>query len=252
MTSRNRGKRKMNLRRLSQMRGSMEDKARLSEVFRKNSEPIVTAILGQAILEGEIDAMLCSRLGIKDDDFGEQFMGDSGPMATFNAKIMLGQSLRLYPPAIAANLHIVRRIRNAFAHSKILVTFEHELIVGELRTVQAWPKIGSAARKFLKRMSEGKEKPEPAFTSLCYMISIELIKRDTRRMAAARSRASHAHHRKMQSMSSFFGSYPKGFRAASGQADRYHQSGDPNTPLPLRALLGSLATASTKDDSKDK
>ena len=131
MASRNRGKPKKGLRHLSSEPASTEESNAVAAHFTEAQSPIVAAILGQSLIENELDAMLRDRLAVNDDTHWAELNSDNGPLFSFNSKIMLGRVLKLYTAELEHNLHIVRKIRNAFAHSKKLITFDNQLIVAD-------------------------------------------------------------------------------------------------------------------------
>jgi hypothetical protein len=102
-------------------------------------------------------------------------VGDNGPLHSFYSKIVTGYALGIYDDGIRDNLHIVRNIRNAFAHSKKLIQFDHPAVVTELRkaTASAIPKkhwkFNSPGNVFL-------------YMSLCYWLSNKLSRTYIRRM----------------------------------------------------------------------
>ena len=58
---------------------------------------------------------------------------DIGPLNSFYSKIVIGYALGIYEMISVATYTIVCNIRNAFAHSKKLIQFDHPAVVNELR-----------------------------------------------------------------------------------------------------------------------
>jgi DNA-binding MltR family transcriptional regulator len=77
--------------------------------------------------------LLQSKLKHKDDETWTMLVADSGPLRSFYTKIAMGYALGIYDKNIRSDLNIVRTIRNAFAHSKKLIQFDHPAVVAELR-----------------------------------------------------------------------------------------------------------------------
>lgn len=73
------------------------------------------AIVGVAWVEDEIALALESFLVSESNAWKRLFEG-TGPLATFSAKIDLARLLGLITEAIRSDLHIIRDIRNEFAH----------------------------------------------------------------------------------------------------------------------------------------
>jgi hypothetical protein len=180
MASRNRGKTKPKLRDLSKEHPTDEEAKAVDEAFL-NGAPLVTAILGASEVELRLEQALRRKLQIDDDSIWEKLTGITGPLQTFNQKILLGEALKIYNSDTAANINIIRSIRNVFAHAKKLIDFENELIINVLRTVRI------PARKRAKdyaslleirnvQAGDGKQ----CFCMLVYMIDIYLLNRQIR------------------------------------------------------------------------
>ncbi len=95
--------------------------------------PIVAAILGVACIEYELDKLLKKRLPRNDDKTWEALTSDIGPLGTFFEKILCGYALRIYDEIMRDQINHIRTIRNQFAHTKKLITFDNELIIKEIR-----------------------------------------------------------------------------------------------------------------------
>src|SRR5205823_1358292 len=50
--------------------------------------------------------------------------------------ILIAQAFRFITNPLAAELHCLQAIRNTFAHAKLPISFEHELIGREIQTLQ--------------------------------------------------------------------------------------------------------------------
>jgi hypothetical protein len=59
-----------------------------------------------------------------------------GPLRDFHSKIIIGHALSSFDVEMRLNLNIVRDIRNAFAHSRTLLTFDHPDIGAELYKIR--------------------------------------------------------------------------------------------------------------------
>ena len=95
MPSRNRGKPKLKLRDLSRKWPTDEETAALVEHFASNSTPIVTAILGAALLEYELERMLRPRFRRQDEDTWKQmvrFFRDTLQSSDLDARIAAFES----------------------------------------------------------------------------------------------------------------------------------------------------------------
>ncbi|GAB2883201.1 hypothetical protein GCM10027046_09610 [Uliginosibacterium flavum] len=86
------------------------------------------AIVGVAWVEEEMQAAIKSFLE-EDKKAWDRLFGRSGPLATLSSKIDLARLLGMCSKVIASDLHILREIRNEFAHTVVardnsVLTFE--------------------------------------------------------------------------------------------------------------------------------
>jgi hypothetical protein len=131
--SRNRGVPKPKLRDLSVNPLTHEEQNALADAIAATTSPIAVAIMGAVLVEHELETTLRSRLKISDDTKWKAMVDERGLFSNFDRKIAAGHALRRYDAEFRTNLDIVRAIRNAFAHSKRLITFDHPLISAELK-----------------------------------------------------------------------------------------------------------------------
>lgn len=80
------------------------------------------AVLGAAYLDSLLEQLL-SHYFIH-DSVVEQLLKTDGPLGTFSARINASFALGLIPPGVQRDLHLVRKIRNAFAHKLGVHSFE--------------------------------------------------------------------------------------------------------------------------------
>jgi hypothetical protein len=183
MASRNRGRPKPKLRDLSRAKLTLEEQRSISDAFI-DAPPISAAILGAVMVEHELDACLRRKFPkISDDDWSEM-LEDNGPLRSFHAKIVMGHALHIYGEATRDNLHIVRLIRNAFAHSKKLIGFDHELIGAELSKIKK-SRIRKRAYADLTGLTMT---PATKFVVLCYAVAQELLRNQHNAIKAKNSR----------------------------------------------------------------
>jgi hypothetical protein len=82
-----------------------------------NESDRAAVILTAAIFEEVLEALLNARLCPATDDPDELFAGTTSPAATLHAKIVLAYRLGLVSAQFRRDLHVIRRIRNDFAHN---------------------------------------------------------------------------------------------------------------------------------------
>lgn len=89
-------------------------------------------ILGSAVLDSAVETLLKSFLlpsATADDPL---FDGANACLATFSSRIEMAARLGLIDSAFAKNLHLVRRIRNDFAHNIAGCNFTDSAVMGRL------------------------------------------------------------------------------------------------------------------------
>lgn len=248
MGSRNRGVRKPKLRDLSHAVITSEERKTLMRALI-NTNPIVTAILGAVLVEHELDWLLRGRLSRKDDDTWSDMTGEEGPLSTFHRKILMGHALGIYTAEARTNLHIVRVIRNAFAHSKKLIDFDHPLIVAQLSKIVY-------STKQDRKLYEVKNDNQLRYSCLCYMLTCNLMLKKIKRLEA-RNR----HHSKKASktaQSAYANTLmqlirPQGVAGFPLPLFPLGQIGDPTAAAPSKSSYeGLLKGLFAADDKKDK
>jgi DNA-binding MltR family transcriptional regulator len=215
----------------------------------KSHEPIVAAILGQALIETELEVLLRDEFRHKDDDTWSDLTNEKGPLSTFNSKIIAAYAFGLFDETTRKNLNIIREIRNAFAHSKRLIDFNDQAVLNTLAKVSV--PIGKTRRaQHLRRVRKSASGRE-AFTALCKQIAIELMRRTTKKYKSRAKRQN----RKLAALRARELTLLSPFRLLGGQpvypmsSPQSHTSG-PNTPIALAASVPSKRRKTT--DKKDK
>ncbi len=250
--SRNRGQPKLKLRDLSRLPPTKEEQDALLAAITSTTAPNATAILGAVFVEHELEVSLRRRFTRNDDDTWAAMLADNGPLSTFFAKIVTGYAFRLYDEPTMDNFHIVRNIRNAFAHSKKLISFDHELIVAELSKVNT-PK--GRNKKHFQSLKKGIE-PKAAYVALRFLLTIDLL---TKRGRATAAQTRKLNRRTMQKypyaaglMKLLAPALPKGFGGLGPLSYPPPRSGDPKASIPAGALSGLFQSPPKPDDNQDK
>lgn len=168
--SRNRGVKKPKLRDLSHTPLTPTEVMDLVALLNEQKHPITTAIIGAVNVEHALDRALRHRLKRNDDDTWESLVSDRGPLGTFSAKIAMGFAMSMYNEGFRDTLHTVRVIRNAFAHSRKLIDFDHELILKELRGIKTFKK----SLRFFNNATSKAEGARLVYASLSLQLSTRL------------------------------------------------------------------------------
>lgn len=252
MPSRNRGTPKPKLRDLSRQPPSNEEVASLFETL-ESPHPITRAILGAVLIEHELEKALRDALPRNDDVTWSLLTGDRGALGTFMTKIDLGFALKLYEDELRKTLHILRGVRNAFAHAKRLVNSEHELILKELQSIPPYrpTKPGNlvyVSKKQRQYLTQAQTSGDQTWTILVYILSTAFMRANgskmTNRLRALKRQRIKLMGPNLLLNQLFERDYPQSF-----QAD---QNVDPKTEvLPSTALSGQPVSRPKRSRNSD-
>jgi DNA-binding MltR family transcriptional regulator len=123
-----RQKNPVSLKKLNQDSRSSLDRSRFLLAL-KDSNDRACAIVGAAVVDDALRSCLLMHM-IDDEQLDETlFNSESGPMSGFSAKINAAYALGLIGVQSHADMHCIRLVRNAFAHIKTDVDFNHSGII---------------------------------------------------------------------------------------------------------------------------
>ncbi|ARQ01703.1 hypothetical protein [Pseudorhodoplanes sinuspersici] len=122
----------------------------LSEVTSQSDRG--AAIIGGAILEELLTVALAHRL-ILDPVVQKRVFGTGGFCETFASKIDLALAVGLMPFDAHHDLHIIRKVRNKFAHSIDPLTFEDQQIKDWLNNLRITKGAGGPRGQYLLTMT---------------------------------------------------------------------------------------------------
>jgi hypothetical protein len=120
------------------------------------------AIVGAAWVEEELTAAIRSFLQ-KDKRAWERLFNRSAPLSAFASKIDLARLLGMCTAAIASDLHIVRELRNEFAHS--VLSKDHIALAFSL------PHLKDKCMALRCVAHEELSKPRTAFVRACAVLN---------------------------------------------------------------------------------
>lgn len=90
------------------------------------------ALVGCALVDGALLAAIRSRfVPMSDEEADTLFHAQSGPLASFAARIRVGRAIGIYENKVTRYLDVIRRVRNAFAHSLAPMAFADEEVMRE-------------------------------------------------------------------------------------------------------------------------
>jgi hypothetical protein len=93
------------------------------------------AITSAAMLESVLEQALIGRL-ISNSDLRDRMFGGNGFLNNFSAKIDVGYCVGLYNKKTHHDLHVIRRVRNRFAHEFGPLAFDHQEITTLCKSMQ--------------------------------------------------------------------------------------------------------------------
>lgn len=92
------------------------------------------ALMAASFLDNRIKQLIERQL--ISDKCTDELLSPSGPIGTFSNRINIAFSMALIPSAMRRDLHILRKIRNDFAHESIPISFETDHIKNKCYELQ--------------------------------------------------------------------------------------------------------------------
>lgn len=245
MASRNRGKKRRKLRDLSVAPLTDAEKTALVDALTAGSNPITTAVLGAVTVEHELDSSLRRKLRTRDDSEWEGLVEERGPLSSLYAKIVLGHTLRLYNEKTMHDLHVLRAIRNAFAHSKRVIDFDYDLILNELNSAHVLTKKD---KKLIPAASDPSRAARLLYVCLSLRLAVKFMTARTRAInrRQRRSKWSPLAEALLRTLP------PKDAGESRPTSYLLGQSGDPKNLAPPTTPLGLYGLGSILARSEDK
>lgn len=94
------------------------------------------ALMGAAYLDMQLGVLLKAYF-VDDDKLIKHLLSDSGVLGTFSLRIDLAYALGLIAKSVERDLHLLRKIRNDFAHISSKISFNTESIASRCREFQS-------------------------------------------------------------------------------------------------------------------
>lgn len=239
---------KATIRDLSRRQPTSEDVAAIRQRLSDSGPPIVTAILGQALVEAQLETLLRSRFKRKDDSTWGLLTSETGPLSSFAAKITSGYAFGLYDEATKKNLNIVKDVRNAFAHTKAIIDFDNQLVAEKLEEIIIQ---GPRRRPDVIALESARKKNngQTIYMVLCLILYTRLVQRTTRSHVAATRNYGR---RKLSPLVAALMGSQTGFLKEAPQLFAGYQIGDPTAPTQTPNFLLSLLGSQLSGGSKNK
>lgn len=114
--------------------GSSDPKERLAKAVggMKKYDDRAAVLVFQSMLEQYLEYAIASVMKVPEKDMPTLFGYDEekgpGPIGSFRLKIDKGLELGLYEESMAADLRMIKLIRNVFAHARVQIDFLHEAV----------------------------------------------------------------------------------------------------------------------------
>jgi hypothetical protein len=107
-----------------------------------DQDDLHVAIIGVSIIEAHLAKVIETRLHRTDKDFINRLFENRGPLGDFNSKILIAKAFGLLTRPLADELHVMRAIRNTFAHAKMPLSLDMQPIESEIRGLKLLTSIG--------------------------------------------------------------------------------------------------------------
>ena len=101
-----------------------------------SEKDISIAIVASAIAEASLEKLITQKFKTKSSALIGQIFKTSGPLADFHAKILIANAFQIITSNMAEELHSIKTIRNTFAHAKVPISFDHELVAREVNALK--------------------------------------------------------------------------------------------------------------------
>ncbi|NNF95917.1 MAG: hypothetical protein HKM94_03195 [Halobacteria archaeon] len=101
------------------------------------------AIVAAALVEDALeDALMTNMAKLSRKERDALFLGH-GPLATFSAKISIARAFKLLGKEEAAEIDVIRTIRNVFAHARIAIDFNTPEVAAQIEGINVIKRLSS-------------------------------------------------------------------------------------------------------------
>ncbi len=113
----------------------------------RNETDLAIAITATSIIEASLERLLVSRFSRRNRELIGQIFLNRGPLSDLHSKLLIAEATGIITPNMAQELHSLKAIRNAFAHAKVPLSFDHELVAREVKSLRMLNAIKSVERE---------------------------------------------------------------------------------------------------------
>lgn len=92
-----------------------------------------SAIVGAALIDDALEEMLKTLMIASAQKDDELFNGPYAPLSSLSAKIDVAYRTGLISPNVRASFHLIRKLRNDFAHVSLQINFESQSVHSRIR-----------------------------------------------------------------------------------------------------------------------
>jgi len=112
-------------------------------------------ILAAALLDSALETLLKTKLISSSVAEDPLFDGTNAPLATFSSRIEMAHRVGIIDPGFARGLHLVRRIRNDFAHNVAGCSFTDSAVMSRLTELRRASCLPARALDIRKNYPDG-------------------------------------------------------------------------------------------------
>jgi DNA-binding MltR family transcriptional regulator len=95
-----------------------------------------SAIIAVSILEATLEKLIILSLENNSKQLVDHLFQFSGPLSDFNSKILIAEAFGIINTPLAKTLHSMRNIRNTFAHTRIMISFDTKAVEEAINELQ--------------------------------------------------------------------------------------------------------------------
>jgi DNA-binding MltR family transcriptional regulator len=118
----------------------------------RGEKDISVAIVASAITEASLEKLITQKFKTKRPALVGQIFHNRGPLADFHSKILIANAFQIITSNMAEELHSIKTIRNTFAHTKVPISFDHELIAREISSLKMLTAIKNVEKETAQKL----------------------------------------------------------------------------------------------------
>lgn len=118
-----------------------ETRSFAASLYDNSTDHVSLALRGCALVERSLTDAILARLWTNNGKAESELTGLDEPLSTFSHEIRMGEAIRVYGPETRKNLDLIKKVRNAFAHTHRQLSFDLPPITSICNnlTLKIWP-----------------------------------------------------------------------------------------------------------------